>query len=784
MNGISKLNEKQNIDGGSETNPNMWKRMNHINQAIHKLKRKRKYIYSTASPCFNLDIFFEQFLQHVFYPFSIIFMYRKYGQSAIQNQSPTGILATIAINSYWVIFFILCFSSKELNKNGITISEIIISLFTGTVFRCVVSSKYASMSWKEYIKYLTCDDEKEAKQMQKQMQLITGWFYIDAPFCVHEATLAMSRMGFHESILNQTTTLPPPPFEIYKKHVQCWKSILGKHGSMLHINDCPRSDYVHVDCADLMALIVSANNPKINKKYLVFMTIPFGILFGCIPGLVRVSCKSISQFLDFHGDNTCISNSFFGNGGYANFVSVLLILHTVYSMVPLTLFFLVTLCGNIRHYQACRTYGLLVRADTKSPPVSVCPVVDLEIPNNIRAWVRSRLALHFFGMRYYQRMDIYAKLCAIILICMLLWLYIFAAQISGNENGSSMLFIDIRYWVVCYLLLVWGASFGLILISLAETNVELRAHEIEFLLHRLTIREKRHIYLLNDKNKNNDCLGDDKENIEKTLFHEKKKSHTANEEVKYEGEEEEQKNNEENSSLFYKKVTHSSQSLDPIQPNANPEKEKKKKDETMKVSFQEENNKLLLSQKDHSNNNPKKTLDDSEEEEETDAWFDEVFGLNQSTSTSTSKKRSFDNKQTISPLSLDNSTENEFKNEKEKEIKNTKNTENSKTLPSSSKFTSPSPVTSPSTPSSASFERAELTRIMSSIQSSGIEALQKEELDDLMDTAVMITEAQMRINPRRFLGADASWAFVVSYLAAWGALIAFVLNVAGIDYQA
>jgi hypothetical protein len=61
--------------------------------------------------------------------------------------------------------------------------------------------------------------------------------------------------------------------------------------------------------------------------------------------------------------------------------------------------------------------------------------------------------------------------------------------------------------------------------------------------------------------------------------------------------------------------------------------------------------------------------------------------------------------------------------------------------------------------------------------------VKKEELDDLMDTAVMIIEAQMRINPRRFLGADASWNLLVTYMGVWAAIIGYTLTVAGIDYS-
>jgi hypothetical protein len=118
--------------------------------------------------------------------------------------------------------------------------------------------------------------------------------------------------------------------------------------------------------------------------------------YSCIPGMVRLSCEDLSDWID-NDDVSCPSTAFFGNGLLAKIVSVLLLLHSCYSIVPLTMFFIVTYVGNMRHYKACRIYGLIVRADTRSPPTTECPVLDLSIPNNIRAWVRSRLGLQFFG---------------------------------------------------------------------------------------------------------------------------------------------------------------------------------------------------------------------------------------------------------------------------------------------------------------------------------------------------------------------------------------------------
>jgi hypothetical protein len=64
-------------------------------------------------------------------------------------------------------------------------------------------------------------------------------------------------MGFHNDVSS------PPQFEIKQKHLNCWRSILGDSASVLRVKTCERDDYVNVECEELMALIMSANNPTV-----------------------------------------------------------------------------------------------------------------------------------------------------------------------------------------------------------------------------------------------------------------------------------------------------------------------------------------------------------------------------------------------------------------------------------------------------------------------------------------------------------------------------------------
>lgn len=162
-----------------------------INEAMIKLdfestgkNRRRKFIYRSSTPCFNFFVFVEQFVKHLFFPVANILMYRKYGMQSNHNQSMEDVREIIpyifiVITVGYGLFY------KELYDGGISVAEVAISALTGVAWRMVVASKYASMSAKEYLEFLTCEDRDMVDEIQNQMQLVTGWTSVDIPFCVH-----------------------------------------------------------------------------------------------------------------------------------------------------------------------------------------------------------------------------------------------------------------------------------------------------------------------------------------------------------------------------------------------------------------------------------------------------------------------------------------------------------------------------------------------------------------------------------------------------------------------
>jgi hypothetical protein len=279
-----------------------------------------------------------------------------------------------------------------------------------------------------------------------------------------------------------------------------------------------------------------------------------------------------------------------------------------------------------------------------------------KVHNNIRAWVRSLLALNFFGERYYKRVDIHAKLCALILVGLLIWLYIFSLQVQSDASGPNILILDIRYWTVCFLLLVWGSVFAVILAILAETNFKMNELEVQLVLHRLSVREKKGEGSLPIPGNFMEMVRRHSEvvkgnfDVPLKLLKTKKKS--------------------------FSEVVKESKKAASLSKGENSEKEAsaKKSDLVTKEAEKEEEVKVEDAV------NAEKDDDDS-------------------------------------------------------------------------------------------------------FQKHANKAMDSEELDDLMDTAVMILETQTRINPRRFLGANASYDLVKSYVVAFGTLIGITLSVAGIQYS-
>lgn len=278
--------------------------------------------------------------------------------------------------------------------------------------------------------------------------------------------------------------------------------------------------------------------------------------------------------------------------------------------------------------------------------------------------MRARLTLHYFGKRYIQRIDLYTKMCAVILVLLVGWVYIHSKALGDNGGHPNRLLVDVRYWTVCYLIAVWGACFFVVISVMAATNFELIHQEIEFLLHRLTVRED----------------GSDGEAKSSDLP------------VVFEEEEEARKT-------------------------------------TLTRSLSSESEEV------------------EEEEEIRTEWYEAIFSEPDSVWVEMSRSHPSPNQPSALTSSLD----------------------------------TPS-IDRPLSPKVSRSEMPLRERVLSGLELVSGEA-KFEELDDLLDTVVLIVEAQSRLDPRRFLGADISWNIVFSFLVGWASVIGLTLTVAGMDYS-
>mmetsp|Transcript_20907 Transcript_20907/g.27176 ORF Transcript_20907/g.27176 Transcript_20907/m.27176 type:complete len:162 (+) Transcript_20907:1682-2167(+) len=63
---------------------------------------------------------------------------------------------------------------------------------------------------------------------------------------------------------------------------------------------------------------------------------------------------------------------------------------------------------------------------------------------------------------------------------------------DDDGNTPNTLFVELSFWVVIFLLIVWGAIFGLALAIIAANNKAVLRQELELLQRRLCLRENLH----------------------------------------------------------------------------------------------------------------------------------------------------------------------------------------------------------------------------------------------------------------------------------------------------
>lgn len=106
------------------------------------------------------------------------------------------------------------------------------------------------------------------------------------------------------------------------------------------------------------------------------------VLHSALPGIVRISCQHLLQYVSHDDDRMlelCPSSAFLGDGHFASFFSVLLMINTMLVVFPLMVFFVASMVGCLRRQNCCRTIGNLARIDPTSPQLSECPMLDMSV---------------------------------------------------------------------------------------------------------------------------------------------------------------------------------------------------------------------------------------------------------------------------------------------------------------------------------------------------------------------------------------------------------------------
>jgi hypothetical protein len=109
-----------------------------------------KIIFHSLNPQLSLQIFFEQLFFHLFYPFSIPFLFWKYGRTF---PIAHGVFSTfpLLILSNWIFpsFFVLAIVTSQFLPSQIGDGFIVPSCIF-LIHRFMIATKYATMSESEY----------------------------------------------------------------------------------------------------------------------------------------------------------------------------------------------------------------------------------------------------------------------------------------------------------------------------------------------------------------------------------------------------------------------------------------------------------------------------------------------------------------------------------------------------------------------------------------------------------------------------------------------------------
>lgn len=233
-----------------------------------KKEENRRFVHSDATCRFNYNIFIEQFLCHLFFPLSVLYLRYKYGKTAPHNQifSNYGVKTVFwqfISHLYWILIVVYICKRSELNSNGITDEEFVSTIMAGIIFRGMVASKYGSLSSDEYHAYLLIENHDEIIDLRIQLQLITGWMGIDVNRMKYESELAFTRLGIYRD------ECQIPKFNIKSQELPKWMFLLDKHSEIVKRED---DGSLTIDSTDLMSVFFDISKNNVRKYIYIYIS--------------------------------------------------------------------------------------------------------------------------------------------------------------------------------------------------------------------------------------------------------------------------------------------------------------------------------------------------------------------------------------------------------------------------------------------------------------------------------------------------------------------------------
>lgn len=256
---------------------------------------RKRIIFDAVGVQFHINIFLWQLLVHLFiFLFPLLRNPRAQGfVSDVSLRMRFNVLLPLITYMVPILYFVLPTEDQSLLRNYVWIPILFFS-----VHRVVLSLKYGSLSETEYERFNNCTCEELSREYLRQMQLLDGWYRMEADVLYFELGAASARMG--ERINNFHLVIPAPHSSpaAYNQYLY-WNAFIRGQTYVSH-SSRPAPELKLLPCGNYalsvydLCLSIILNSQSLEKKHggiwLLVRTLVLAIiLISFVPVLFQAS---------------------------------------------------------------------------------------------------------------------------------------------------------------------------------------------------------------------------------------------------------------------------------------------------------------------------------------------------------------------------------------------------------------------------------------------------------------------------------------------------------------